>query len=171
MSFFFFNFPGNLTPQLQNIYQRRICFDNLTCCHTETEIKLAIPCIHNTIGVSQGQICSDSCSCCHTEIEVADHTCSLIQSQYADTGPKSPCTDLIMPVAGHSSPVKKPWGKAGFEPKSATPQADALSPDQQSGRDTGKNTVNGSQLRQMSLVSVFWWHFAFSFYRGDQRQR
>ena len=38
-------------------------------------------------SVSQGQTDSDDSLCCHTEIEVADQTCCLTQSQYADTGP------------------------------------------------------------------------------------
>ena len=35
--------------------------------------------------------------CCHTEIEVADPAFYLAQSQYTDTGPISPTTDLTTP--------------------------------------------------------------------------
>ena len=48
-------------------------------------------------SVSQGRICSDKFTCCHTETEFADQTVHLTQSQYTDTGPTSPSTDLITP--------------------------------------------------------------------------
>ena len=54
-------------------------------------------------SVSQGQICPHNGTCCHTEIEVADQTCYLIQSQYADSGPASPSTDTITPGAWQGS--------------------------------------------------------------------
>ena len=54
-------------------------------------------------SVSQGRICSDNFTCCHTEIEVADPTFYLTQSQYTDTGPTSPSTDPITPVAWQGS--------------------------------------------------------------------
>ena len=50
-------------------------------------------------SVPQGRICSDNFTCCHTEIEVADHIFHLTQSQYTDTGPTRPSTDLIIPGA------------------------------------------------------------------------
>ena len=50
-------------------------------------------------SVLQGRICADNCTCCHTEIEVTDQTFHLTQSQYTDTGPTSPSTDLTTPGA------------------------------------------------------------------------
>ena len=50
-------------------------------------------------SVSQGLICKDNFTCCHAEIEAADQTFYLTQSQYTDTGPTSPSTDPIIPVA------------------------------------------------------------------------
>ena len=50
-------------------------------------------------SVSQRRICTDNFTCCHTEIEAADQTFYLTQSQCTDTGPTSPSTDPIMPVA------------------------------------------------------------------------
>ena len=37
-------------------------------------------------------------TCCHTETEAADQTFHLTQSQYTDTGPTSPSTDLITEI-------------------------------------------------------------------------
>ena len=54
-------------------------------------------------SVSQGRICSDNFTCCHTEIEVADQPVHLTQSQYTDTGPTSPSTNLITPGAWQGS--------------------------------------------------------------------
>ena len=54
-------------------------------------------------SVSQERIRSDNFTCCHTEIEVADQTFHLTQSQYTDTGPTSPSTDLITPGAWQGS--------------------------------------------------------------------
>ena len=54
-------------------------------------------------SVSQGWICSDNSVCCHTEVEVTDQIFCLTQSQYADTGPTSPCADPIIPVAWQGS--------------------------------------------------------------------
>ena len=78
-------------------------------------------------SVSQGRICPNNCMCCHNEIEVADQTFYLTQSQYTDTGPTSPNTDLITPnawqgshwsvnfeVSGMTRPGKIP-AQAGFE--------------------------------------------------------
>ena len=48
-------------------------------------------------SVSQGPICSDNFTCCQTEIEIADQTCYLTQSQYADRGPTSPIADPKAP--------------------------------------------------------------------------
>ena len=41
--------------------------------------------------VSQVRICLDSFASCHTEPEITDRIICLIQSQYTDTGPTSPC--------------------------------------------------------------------------------
>ena len=51
-------------------------------------------------SVSQGRICTDNFMCCHTEMEVADLTFYLTQSQYTDTGPTSPSTDLQCQAPG-----------------------------------------------------------------------
>ena len=62
-------------------------------------------------SVSQGRICSDNFTCCHTQMQVADQTFHLTQSQYTDTGPTSPCSDPITPVAsvtGMTRPRKNP---------------------------------------------------------------
>ena len=42
-------------------------------------------------------------TCCHTEMEAADQTFHLTQSQYIDTGPTSPSTDLITSGAWQGS--------------------------------------------------------------------
>ena len=55
------------------------------------------------VSVSQGRICSDNFTCCHTEIEVLDQTFHLTQSQYTDTRPTSPSTDLVTPGAWQGS--------------------------------------------------------------------
>ena len=52
---------------------------------------------------SHGWICSDNLTCCHTETEIAEQTFHLTQSQYTDTGPTSPSTDLITPRAWQGS--------------------------------------------------------------------
>ena len=57
-------------------------------------------------SVSQGWIYSDKFMCCHTEIEVADQTFHFTQSQYTDTGPTSPSTDPITPVAWQGSHLR-----------------------------------------------------------------
>ena len=54
-------------------------------------------------SVSQERIYSDNCTCCHTEIEAAHQTFYLIQSQYTDTGPTSPCADPKTPGAWQGS--------------------------------------------------------------------
>ena len=79
-------------------------------------------------SVSQGRICSDNFTCCHTEIEVADQTIYLTKSQYTDTGPTCPSTDLLTPgtwqgghwsanfwVTGMTRPGKI-QSQVGFEP-------------------------------------------------------
>ena len=48
-------------------------------------------------SVSEERNCWDNFTCCHTEIEVADQTFYLTQSQYTDTRPTSPSTDLRTP--------------------------------------------------------------------------
>ena len=48
---------------------------------------------HNTVYL--GRICSDNFTCCHAETEVAYQTYYLTKSQYTDTKPTSPGTDLI----------------------------------------------------------------------------
>ena len=55
------------------------------------------------VSVFQGRICSDNYMCCHTETEVTDQTFHLTKSQYTDTGPTSPSTDLITPGAWQGS--------------------------------------------------------------------
>ena len=64
-------------------------------------------------SVSQGWICSDDFTCCHTEIEAADQTFYLTQSQYTDTGPTSPSTDPITPVAWKGSHWSANFGVTG----------------------------------------------------------
>ena len=54
-------------------------------------------------SVSQGRVCSNNFTYCLPEIEVADPTPYLTQSQYTDTGPTSPSTDLITPGAWQGS--------------------------------------------------------------------
>ena len=54
-------------------------------------------------NVFQGQICSGNCMSCLTEIEVANPTFHLTQSQYTDTQPTNPSTDLITPGASQDS--------------------------------------------------------------------
>ena len=81
-------------------------------------------------SVSQGQICSDSCACCHTEVEVAEQTCYLTQSYYADTGPTSHSSGPVMPgawqgshwsasveVTGRTGPTQVSGGKLGYNPR------------------------------------------------------
>ena len=53
--------------------------------------------------VPQGRICSENSTCCHTEKEVADQSCYVTHSQYADTWPTSPSTELISPGAWQGS--------------------------------------------------------------------
>ena len=77
----------------------------------------------------------ENCTCCHTRIEVADQTSYLTQSQYTDTAPTSPSTDPITSGTWQGSYYstsywydstggKSPTGKAGFDPGSATLEAD-----------------------------------------------
>ena len=51
--------------------------------------------------VSQGEIYLNNFTCYqyHAETEVADQTCFVNWSQYAETGPSSPSADSIMPDA------------------------------------------------------------------------
>ena len=90
-------------------------------------------------SVPQGRICSDNFTCCHTEIQVADQTFYLIQSQYTDTRPTSPNTDLITPdawqgshwsanfwVTGMTRPSKKSRRKRDLNPGSSAVEVDTL---------------------------------------------
>ena len=91
---------------------------------------------HQHSGLSQRRLRLDKCTCCHTEIELADQTCYLTQSQYADTGPTSPSTDPIAPGWPLERQLLSRWcdsarnkrstSKAGTEPGSAAVSADAL---------------------------------------------
>ena len=104
-------------------------------------------------SVSQGRICSDNLTCCHTEVKVADQTFHFTQSQYTDTGPTSPSTDLIMPGAWQGShcsanfevtdmtrPREKSRRKRNSNPGSSALEADALTtrPKRRFGRERGK---------------------------------
>ena len=69
---------------------------------------LSVACLmsHHLANVSQGRFCSDNCMCCYTETEVSDQTFYLTQSQYTDTEPTSPNTDVPgMVVTG--APISK----------------------------------------------------------------
>ena len=57
-------------------------------------------------SIAQRWMCLDRCACCHTEIEVAaqttetevaDQTCNLAQSEYADSWAACPSGDPITP--------------------------------------------------------------------------
>ena len=71
------------------------------------------------VSVSQGRICSDNFTCCHTETEVADQTFHLTQSQYTDTGPTSPSTQVPGRVAT-GLPIFK--SLVWFDPRKIPPQ-------------------------------------------------
>ena len=111
------------------------------CCHILLPVCLSVGCLtyQQRASVSQGRICSDNFTCCHTEIEVADQTFHLTQSQYTDTGPTSPSTDLITPGAWQGSrwsanflshwcdsTPEKPRLKRDSNLGSSAPEADAL---------------------------------------------
>ena len=87
-------------------------------------------------SVSRGRICSYNCTCCHIEIEVADQTFYLTKSQYTDTGPTSPSTDLgtsgawqgshwsaNFEVTGMTRPRKKSRRKRDSNPGSSALEA------------------------------------------------
>ena len=69
-------------------------------------------------SVSQGWICSDNSTCSYSEKEVTYQAVYLTQSQYTDTWPTSPSTDLISRgiwQGSHQSTCmtleKDPWQK------------------------------------------------------------
>ena len=111
--------PSNM----RYVSQGRVCSDNCTGCHTETEVADQTCCCRrrprrrrcrflvakppsNMQCISQGRICSDNCTGCHTETETADQTCHLTQSRRTNTGPTGPSPDPMTAgpwQAGHWS--------------------------------------------------------------------
>ena len=124
-------FPPSCCCYSLSTLLRLVCMKWMSVRHSKGFVCLLVGCLasQQNASVSQTRICTDNFTCCHTEIEVADQTFYLTQSQYTDTGPTSPSSDLITPgawqgshwsanfeVTGMTRPGKIPL-QAGFEPR------------------------------------------------------